>query len=101
LEDTEDGGLSATDSGGGSGVMAATSGRGAAGAAAAGGDELTYITPRELMIQRSNQRHSSKFDECLGTVCLGANVKEEKERSHWMSVIMTPRKVFSVWQTLY
>lgn len=90
LEET-DGGLS--------GDSAGRDGRG--GGFGSGTDELTYITPRELMIQKTNQKHSSKLDPCLGTVCLGSDVREEKERSHWMSVLMTPRKVFSVWQTLH
>ena len=40
-------------------------------------------------------------DNCIGRICIGANVRGEKERGHWMSVMSNPRKVFTMWQTLY
>ena len=40
-------------------------------------------------------------DVCLGRVVLGAYVRGEKERSHWAAMLATPRKMHSVWQSLY
>ena len=40
-------------------------------------------------------------DDCLGRVCVGAGVRGDRERAHWMSVMETPRKVVSHWQTLH
>ena len=64
-------------------------------------DEFTYITPRELQIEEANRLHSSKEDVCLGTVCLGQNVQGEKAKTQFLSVLMAPRKVLSVWHTIY
>ena len=64
-------------------------------------DEFTYITPRELQIEEANRQHSSREDVCLGTVCLGQNVQGEKAKTHFLSVMMAPRKVLSVWHTIY
>ena len=64
-------------------------------------EDFTYITPRELEIEELNRQHPSKSDICLGKVCLGQNVLGEKEKTHFLSVLMTPRKVLSVWHTIY
>ena len=48
-----------------------------------------------------NQSSIRGRDNCIGRVCIGANVRGEKERGHWMSVMSNPRKVFTLWQTLY
>jgi len=64
-------------------------------------EEFTYITPRELEIQESNRKHSSKSDSCLGKICLGQHVQGDKEKSQYISVLMAPRKVLSVWHTIY
>lgn len=49
----------------------------------------------------SGRLGGSGKDVCLGRVVLGAYVRGEKERSHWASVMATPRKMHSVWQSLY
>ena len=63
-------------------------------------DEFTYRTPRELQIEEANRQHSSKEDVCLGKICLGQYVQGEKEKTHFLSVLLAPRKVLSVWHTL-
>ena len=64
-------------------------------------DEFTYITPRELQIEEANRQHSSREDICLGKICLGQNVQGEKEKTQFLSVLMAPRKILSVWHTVY
>ena len=64
-------------------------------------DEFTYITPRELQIEEANRQHSSREDICLGKICLGQNVQGEKEKTEFLSVLMAPRKILSVWHTVY
>ncbi|TRY73108.1 hypothetical protein TCAL_15707 [Tigriopus californicus] len=49
---------------------------------------------------RLRHRHQGK-DLCLGRIVMGSFVRGERERGHWASVIATPRKVFTMWQTLY
>jgi len=49
--------------------------------------------------RESNGRNRTK-DPCLGKVALGRSVRGEKEREHYRSVMVTPRKVFNVTHTL-
>jgi len=49
--------------------------------------------------RESNGRNRSK-DPCLGKVALGRSVRGEKEREHYRSVMVAPRKVFNVTHTL-
>ena len=63
-------------------------------------EEFIYRTPRELQIEEANRQHSSKEDVCLGKFCLGQYVQGEKEKAHFLSVLLAPRKVLSVWHTL-
>jgi len=44
--------------------------------------------------------HGKQRDTCLGKIAIGKNVKCEKEREHYRSVMETPRQVFSMWHTL-
>ncbi len=39
-------------------------------------------------------------DLCQGRICLGARVKGDRERSHWMSVLASPRKSITMWHAL-
>ena len=63
-------------------------------------EEFSYRTPREQQIEEANRQHSSKEDVCLGKICLGQNVQGEKEKTQFLSVLLSPRKVLSVWHTL-
>jgi hypothetical protein len=49
--------------------------------------------------RESSGRNRTK-DPCLGKVALGRSVRGEKEREHYRSVMVTPRKVFNVTHTL-
>lgn len=65
-------------------------------------DQEFSCPDRFILTNEKGRRESygKQKDDCIGRIALGKYVRGVKERDHYMSVIETPRKVFSVCHSL-